>query len=155
LHDFKGSITPLCRNNLRQAANHSEKNGKKVELEVILSRKISAGDLFSMYSMKRLSSYLLGAGLALSVAVFAAPAIAQDSGNNGSTAGSTSPSMAPNNAASPGNGGVTDDSGASSPSAKSPNPDAAANPDTANNGAGSTTPASTAATDSDSGSTAQ
>ena len=56
-----------------------------------------------MRSMKRFSTYLLGAGLALSVAAFAPAAFAQDSGASGTTSGSASSGSMGSNSALPRN----------------------------------------------------
>src|SRR6266851_2163580 len=129
-------------------------------LAVTLSRQISQEEW--IMRSKRLSTYLFGAGLALSVAAFAPAAFAQDTGTNGSTAGSSSSSMAPNSEASPGaatdnSGGMTSPSGPVSGSASSAtNPNSAASPAMPNGSMGSsnTSPGSSNSTSGGSTNTA-
>jgi hypothetical protein len=111
-----------------------------------------------MRSTKRPISYLLGAGLLLSVAAFARPTLAQDSGTNGATAEGTSPSTVANSAASPAggastnNGAVTPPSGPTMGSDKATSADPATDPDPASNtdSMNSSAPGSSTAADTDS-----
>ena len=88
-----------------------------------------------MRSIKRLSTYLLGAGLALSVAALAPVAFAQDPGTIGSTSGST----APNSAVTPSSGAAANNStGMAAPSGPNGGSDnSAANPNSAASSASS------------------
>src|SRR5437763_5934412 len=111
----------------------------------------------SMRSMKRLTTYFVGAGLALSVAAFAPAAFAQDGGgstapgagsSSSSTMGSSSGASNPSGAAGSNDnssGGMTSPSGPVSGSSAN-NPNSAASP-SGNMGSSTTSPGS-----SDSGS---
>jgi hypothetical protein len=138
-------------------------NHKRLEsLLGITPSQQTAEEVSSMRSTKRITTYLMGAGLALSVAAFAPLAFAQDSGANGANAGSTSPSTMPNNAASAAagdpvnNSAVTPPSGPINGSNKATNPDPAADPDPAtnSNSMNGSAPGSSAPSGSDSSNTA-